>query len=423
MTEVAGENAQMEHEKSWSVFRFRDLRFFCFARFLATIASNAQNVAIGWFVYDLTHSAWSLGLTGLFTFLPVLFLALVTGQVADIYDRRLIVGLSYTVTAAMSVGLLIYSLTGAHAVWPIYVLAASIGAARSFGNPASKSLLPNLVPREMFPRALAWTSSFDTFAQTAGPSIGGLLYMLGAQVVFAMSAICYAAAAAGMFAIRTRTERSHREKTSWQTISAGARYIVTQKTLLGAVTLDMVAVCLGGVTALLPIFSDALGASAWGTGLLRSAQSIGALCMAYALALIPLRRKSGIKMLASVAVYGAAIFCFGLSTNIYIAIAALFAAGAADQVSVFIRQTIVQADTPDAMRGRVSALNVIFVGATTSLGEFESGVLASLVGAAPAVLIGGAGAVLCAGLWALLFPILRKRDHLIIQQPARETAA
>jgi MFS family permease len=171
-----------------------------------------QNVAVGWFVYDLTHSAWSLGLTGLFTFLPALLFALVTGQVADNYDRRMIVGCSYGLTALVSVGLLTYGLSGLTAVWPIYILATLMGAAKSFGNPASKSLLPNLVPREAFANAVAWTGSFETFAQTAGPAIGGLLYMLGAQVVFLASATLYASAAVGMFAIRTRTERAHRER-------------------------------------------------------------------------------------------------------------------------------------------------------------------------------------------------------------------
>jgi MFS family permease len=235
--------------------------------------------------------------------------------------------------------------------------------------------------------------------------------------------VLYASAALGILAIRTRTEPARREKTTWRTVSAGLRFISTQKVLLGAVTLDMLAVCLGGVTALLPIFSDALGASVWGSGLLRSAQAVGALCMASAIAMAPVRRRAGVKLLWSVAAYGVAILCFGLSTNIYMAVVALFVSGAADQMSVFIRQTIMQSDTPDAMRGRVSALNVIFIGATTSLGEFESGLLASLVGAGPAVLIGGAGAILCAGLWSLLFPALRKRDELTPPKPAREEPA
>jgi MFS family permease len=416
MAELPFQSAPSETENSWSVFRFRDVRLYCFARFVASIASNMQNVALGLFVYELTKSPWDLGLAGLFTFLPALLLALITGQVADMYDRRLIAGLSNAVTAVVSVALLIYSLSGYGAVWPIYILAASLGAARAFGNPASKSLLPNLVPRELFPRAVAWTSSFETFAQTTGPAIGALLYMLGAPVVFTATAVLYVAAAASMFAISIRTERANREKVTWQTITAGARFVVTQKVLWGALTLDMVAVCLGGVTALLPIFSDAFGAGAWGVGVMRSAQSVGALCMAYALALIPLRRKAGLKLLWSVAAYGGAIICFGLSTDIYMAIAALFVVGAADQVSVFIRQTIMQADTPDVMRGRVTALNAIFVGATTSLGEFESGAVATLIGVVPAVLVGGCGAVLCAGLWAVLFPALRKRDKLVTKQ-------
>ena len=413
MTGSAVAGATSKFETSSSALRFRDVRIYCFARFSSLIAQTMQNIAIGWFVYGLTHSAWSLGLTGLFTFLPVLVFALVTGQVADTFDRRLVVAASNGLTACVAAALLVYSLTGAQQVWPVYILATLIGASRSFGNPAGRALLPNLVPREHFANAVAWSSSFDSFASTVGPAIGGVLYMIGAQVVFAFAMTLYAAASVGMLAIKARPAQAKREPATWKTVTAGLKFIYLEKIILAAISLDMAAVCLGGVGALLPIFSDALHAGSWGSGFLRSSQALGALCMAYMLAHLPVRRRAGVKLLWSVAAYGSAIIAFGLSRNILTSVMALFAVGAADQISVFIRQTIVQADTPDAMRGRVSAVNVIFVGASGSLGEFESGVLASLVGAAPAVLIGGAGAMACAALWGLLFPALRARDCLV----------
>lgn len=401
----------------WSAFQFMDLRLYCSSRFATVLAHAMQNVAVGWFVYELTHSAWSLGLTGLFTFLPNLVLSMITGQIADNYDRRLIVGVSSLLSAAAAAALLAYSFSGHTEVWPIYVLVTLVGVSRVFGNPAAKALLPNVVPREHFANAVAWSSSFEQFANTAGPAIGGLLYLLGPRVVFAVAMLMYVVSALVMFAISARPEGAKREKVTWATISAGFRFIYEKKLIFGAISLDMVAVCVGGVTALLPIFSDALGAGPWGVGFLRSAQAIGALCMAFVLAHVPVRRRAGPKMLWSVAAYGLAIATFGMSTNIFLSVFALFAVGAADQVSVFVRHTVVQTDTPDNMRGRVSAVNSIFVGASGSLGEFESGALATLVGAIPAVIIGGFGAMIFAGLWALMFRELRERDHLVPPDP------
>jgi MFS family permease len=403
----------MASVNGWAIFQFHDLRYYCLSRFSNVLASAAQNVAVGWFVYDLTHSAWALGLAGLFTFLPMLVLSPITGQLADQVDRRLIVAVCSCLTTFVALALLLYSLAGFTAVEPIYVLVTLLGSARAFSNPASKALQPSLVPREHFGTAVAWSSSFEQFANTTGPAMGGLLYMLGADVVFGVAAFLYALSAIWIFKIKARPEPLKREPVSWQTISAGLRYIYAQKVLFAAISLDMVAVCMGGVTALLPIFSDALGAGAWGTGFLRSAQAIGAFCMAYVLTQIPVKYKAGPKMLWSVAVYGLSILTFGLSQNIYLSVFALFCVGASDQISVFIRHTIVQTDTPDNMRGRVSAVNVIFVGASGSLGEFESGALASLIGVVPAVVFGGAAAIACAGLWALMFKSLRERDSLI----------
>ena len=393
--------------------KHRDLRLFCIARLSANLSSAMQNVAVGWFVYDLTHSAMDLGLTGLFTFLPMLALALVTGHVADTYDRRLIVAISSLLSAAVSFALLAYSMSGNGSVNPIFVLMVLIGTARAFGNPAYKALLPNLVPREDFANAVAWSSSFEQFANTAGPAIGGLLYFFGAQTVFGVAFGLYLIASVAMFMISARPEPVKKEKPSFSTITAGLRHIYAHKVIFGSISLDMVAVCVGGVTALLPIFSDALHAGPWGVGFLRSAQAIGALVMASVLTRIPVKRGAGPKMMWSVAAYGAAIATFGLSNNIFLSIFALFMVGASDQVSVFVRHTIVQTDTPDNMRGRVSAVNVIFVGASGSLGEFESGLAATLVGPIYAVILGGVGAMVFAGLWAWMFPALRARDELV----------
>jgi MFS family permease len=405
-------------EDGWLAFKYYDVRLFFFSRLSSTLASAMQNIAVGWFVYELTRDPFALGLTGLFTFLPMLVFCMITGQVADSYDRRLVVSISTALAAFVSAGLLVYSMMGHTAVWPIYVLMALVGTSRAFGNPAYKALLPTLVPRQHFGNTVAWNSSFEQFANTAGPAIGGLLYMLGPNVVFGLAMFLYGASAIATFLIRTRPEPVKKEKVTWETMSAGLRYIYSQKTIFGAISLDMCAVCLGGVTALLPIFSDALGAGPWGTGFLRSAQSIGALCMAYALAHYPVRRGSGRKLVWSVGAYGLAILVFGLSNSIVLSVLALFAAGAADQISVYIRHTIVQTDTPDNMRGRVSAVNVIFVGASGSLGEFESGTLAALVGAVPAVAIGGVGAMMCAALWVVLFPTMRDRDELVPKELA-----
>jgi hypothetical protein len=403
-----------------SALKFRDVKLYCGSRFTGLLGQSMQNIAIGWFVYGLTHSAWSLGLTGLFTFLPVLLFSLVSGQVADMYDRRLVVAVSYSLTAIVATGLLVYNLVGWTAVWPVYVFAILIGTARSFGSPAARALLPNIVPRDYLGSAVAWGASVESLANTLGPALGGLLYMLGADVVFSLATVLYVCAAGAMISVRARSERQVVRKVTLETVGAGLKFIGGNKVLLGAISLDMMAVCLGGVGALLPIFSDRLHASSWGAGLLRTSQAGGALGMAYLLAHVPVRRKAGVKMLITVAIYGLGIVSFGLSRSIVTSVLALIAVGAADQISVFIRQTIISGDTPDAMRGRVSAVNVIFTGASGSLGEFESGSLAALVGAVPAVLIGGFGAVFCAVAWGIGFPELRRRDRLITSSPAQK---
>jgi MFS family permease len=406
----------------WAVFQSRDFQLFSAARFLSGLSRQAQNVAMGLFVYDVTQSAWALGLAGLFTFAPSLVFAFFTGHVADAYDRRLVATLAHAAAGLSAAGLFACAWFDIEAMWPVYALAALAGAGRVFGNPATHALVPSLVPRERFDSAVGWDQTISQAATISGPAIGGLLYALDAGLAFAAAAVAAAAAAALTAAIRARPENRPREKVSLATLMAGLTYVRAHPAILGAITLDFVAVLFGGVTALLPIFAqDVLGVGPWGVGLMRSMQALGALCTASLLAYWPLKERAGARLLQAVAVYGVAILAFGLSTDFLFSLVCMFVAGAADMVSVFIRLTLVQIDTPDAMRGRVSAVNTLLTGASNSLGEFESGAVAALIGAVPTVILGGAASILLAVVWAWLFPELRDRNRLIPE--ARESAA
>jgi MFS family permease len=285
-------------------------------------------------------------------------------------------------------------------------------------------MLPNLVPRQQFANAVAWNSSIWQTASICGPAVGGLLYALGPTVVFTTGAGAFATAAVLVWLIQAQHVAMNREKVSWATLAAGLSFIRSRPVIFGAITLDLVAVLLGGATAPLPIFAqDVLHVGPWGLGLLRSAPAVGALSMAILLAHRPLQRHSGKRMLQAVAVFGLATIGFGLSTSFVVSLACLFVAGAADMISVFVRQTLVQGDTPDALRGRVAAVNTVFIGASNELGEFESGALAALIGAVPAVVAGGIATVAVAALWAKRFPALAERDRLIAEQRDHATRA
>jgi MFS family permease len=405
----------------WAVFQSRDFQLFCGARFLSGLARQAQNVAIGLYVYQITQSAWALGLAGLFTFAPSLVLSIFTGHVADSYDRRLVATLAHGASALSAAGLFLCAWTGSATVWPVYGLAALAGAARVFSQPATQAMVPNLVPRERFGSAVGWDQTISQTATVSGPAIGGLLYAVDAGLAFAGAAVGAGLAALLTAAIQARTIKRAREKITWSTLIAGFTYVRAQPAILGAITLDFVAVMFAGVTALLPIFAqDILGVGPWGVGLMRSMQALGALCTASFLAYRPLNGRAGARLLQAVAVYGLAILTFGLSTSFLLSLICMFVAGASDMVSVFVRLTLVQIDTPDAMRGRVSAVNSFMTGASNSLGEFESGAVAALIGAVPTVIIGGIASILLAVIWARLFPELRHRDRLIPE--TRETA-
>lgn len=395
-------------------FQHRDFTLFFGARFVSAMALQMQNVAIGWLVYDISHDPLALGIVGLVAFLPAVGLALVTGHVADRFDRRGILLACYAIMVAVGIGLLgcvYYKVTS---VWPIYLLTFLVGVSRAFANPAGQALVPNLVPQEHLSNAIAWNSTSWQTATIIGPALGGLLYAFGPEVVFGSATAGFLLVFCVYLALRHRSEKRPAEKTTWPVLVAGFGFIKSRPVILGAISLDLFAVLLGGATALLPIFAkDILHVGPWGLGLLRSMPAVGASCTALILAYRPLERKSGRRMFEAVALFGLATVGFGLSTSLVFSLICLFVLGASDMVSVFVRQTLVQMETPDAMRGRVAAVNSVFIGASNELGEFESGALAAAIGTVPTVVVGGLGTLLVAGLWSWWFPALRKRDRLV----------
>ncbi|MDB5592017.1 MFS transporter [Enterovirga sp.] len=399
---------------AWILFREPDFGRFFTARFLSGSALQMQNVAVGWLVYDLTGSALALGLAGLAAFLPAIGLALVAGHVADRFDRRKVLTAAYAGNAAAACGLVLCALAGERSIWLIYALIVVAGSSRAFGNPASQALLPNLVARPLLGRAITLAATSWQSATVLGPAAGGLLYVFGPQVVFGTAAAFFTAASLCVATLRHRPAPSESRAMSWTSILAGIGFIRSRPVLLGAVSLDLFAVLLGGATALLPIYAQTiLHTGPVGLGLLRSMPGAGAVMMSVFLATRPLERRTGRVLFAAIVAFGLATIGFGLSENIALSMAALFVAGAADTVNVVVRQTLVQAETPDEMRGRVAAVNTVFIGASNELGEFESGVLAAWLGAVPAVVIGGAGTIVVAALWIRLFPELWRRDRLI----------
>jgi MFS family permease len=396
-----------------SIFRHRDYGRYLGARFISAVASQMQTVAVGWLVYDITRDPWALGLTGLALFLPAVALVLVTGAVADRHDRRIVLVISYLVATCAAGGLLLFAASGSQDIGWLYGLLLIFGTSRAFANPAGQALIPNLVPRDELGTAIAWSASAWQLAIILGPAIGGLLYLLGpvatlATVTGLLGLSCL------LFGTLGPHPQPDQVATSRETLLAGIRFIRRTPAILGATTLDLFAVLLGGVTALLPIFArDILHVGPAGLGLLRSMPALGALAMALWLAAHPRQRRVGEKMFAAVAVYGLATVIFGLSRELWLSLLALLVLGAADMVSVFVRQTLVQFDTPNEMRGRVAAVNSLFIGASNELGEFESGAMAALIGTVPAVVVGGVGTLAVVGLWRRWFPALRQRDTLV----------
>jgi MFS family permease len=387
--------------------------FFWLTRLSAQLASQMLMVALGWQMYDLTGSAWDLGLVGLAQFLPALLLTLPAGHVADRHHRGRIMLAATLLQTVMAVALALASHEGWMTRALILGVSVVFGVAKAFQMPASQALPALLVPPTLLAQAVALGSSGMQVAIIGGPAVGGFLYVAGADVVYAVGAGFLLLACGLALGIRYDTPPHPREPASWRSVLAGVQFLRGQPVMLGAMSLDLFAVLLGGANALLPMFAkDILHTGPWGLGLLRAAPAVGALLVSVWLARRPLQRRVGRTLIAAVAVFGACLLVFALSAVFWLSLVALLVSGAADMVSVVIRQTLVQLGTPDAMRGRVSAVNSIFIGASNQLGEFESGATAALLGPVGSVLLGGVGVLVVAGLWVRWFPDLWRRDRL-----------
>lgn len=397
----------------FAAFGYVAFQRYWLARFLATFAVNVVTVAVGWQIYDLTRNPFDLGLVGLIEFAPALLLVLVTGAAADRFGRRMIMGVSAAAEAVAVFALVILTMRGLTSVVPVFVVLGLLGIARAFFAPASAALLANLVPPRDFANAVAWNSSAWQTASIVGPAAGGLLYGISEQVPYVTAATMLAVAALLALAIPKPAQHSETERVTLESLLAGFGYVWREKIVLGAISLDLFVVLLGGVVALLPVYArDILELGPWGLGMLRAAPGVGAVVMAVWLSGGKIRDHAGLIMLVAVALFGLANLIFGVSTLAGLSIIMLALAGAADMISVYIRETLIQMWTPDRLRGRVNAINMVFVGASNELGVFRAGTMAALIGTIPAVVFGGVGAVLVAGLWAGLFPDLRRVRRL-----------
>lgn len=396
-----------------AVFSRRGYLAYWASRFFASFAVQIISVSVGWQVYDITRNPLDLGIVGLVQFLPSLALVLVTGSVADHFDRRAILAVCLIAEVLCVAGLLFVALSGIREVWPIFSILFVFGVARAFLGPAVQSLLPNVVTIEELPTAIAWNSSSWQVATIVGPVAGGLLYGLSATTAFGTAAVLLVVALGLSTLIVTVRAQEPGERASWTTIVAGVDYVWRKKILLGAISLDLFAVLLGGAFALMPAYArDILDVGPWGLGMLRAGPGIGAILMAAYLGLRPIRDNAGALMFVSVGIFGLLTIVFGISTIPWLSVLVLALMGAADMVSVYVRETLIQLATPDEVRGRVNAVNMVFVGASNELGEFRAGVSAALFGVVPAVVIGGLGTVAVTVLWVRLFPSLRHARYL-----------
>ncbi|MBT9370692.1 MFS transporter [Rhizobium sp. CSW-27] len=397
----------------FAAFRHSSYARFFFSRFLAAFAIQIVSVSVGWQMYDVTGNALYLGLIGLFQFLPSLLLILVTGSVADRYNRRAIVAACLMLGSLCTAALLALTLTHSFSPWPVFGILLVFGVERAFMGPAVQSLAPNLVPEQDLPNAIAWNSSSWQTASILGPVAGGLLYGASAVAAYSTALLFMLGAAVLIISIPKPAQRAASKAVSWSTILAGFRFIWSEKVVLGAISLDLFAVLLGGAVALMPVFArDVLDLGPWGLGLLRSAPGIGAIVVALLLAAYPIRKHAGVAMFVGVALFGIGTVVFGLSQTAWLSIGALMLMGASDMISVYVRESLIMLWTPDEVRGRVNAVNMVFVGASNELGEFRAGTMAHLIGAVPAVVIGGFGTLAVAIIWALGFPKLRRIDNL-----------
>jgi MFS family permease len=411
-------------------FTHPDFVLFQIARFLIVAAVEMQAVAVGWQVYDITKRALDLGLVGLAQFLPGILLFLVSGHASDRFDRRKVLGACYAGYALCSGLLLVLAERSTHTVRAIYVVLILLGVVRSFNGTASRSILPQLVPEEHFPNAVAWNATTFQAATILGPSLGGILYAAfhGPSAVYAAAMLTAIGALVSTFRIKTRPQARRREPMTMRTVFAGLHFIWREKLILGAISLDLFAVLLGGAVALLPVYArEILHTGPWGLGLLRTAPGVGAALMAVALAHRPLRGRAGPILLWSVAGFGVCTIVFGFSRSLVLSLISLILLGATDMISVIIRATLVQLRTPDEMRGRVMAVDMVFIGTSNELGQFESGLTAQWFGTVPAVVLGGVGTLAVIALWAWMFPALRRTGALSamntkVEQEASEEA-
>lgn len=386
---------------------------FWLARVFTASGFQMLTVAIGWHLYQLTGNVLDLGLVGLVEFAPRVLFMLHTGHVADRYDRRKVAALCQSLQGLIALALAVGSATDNVTRELIFALAFLLGATRSFEMPATQALLPNVVPAGLFPRAVAASASATQSATIVAPAVGGFLYAFGSIWVYGPTVALYAIACVLTLSLQARGQVAQRGRASIESLLAGIRFIRSRPDILGAISLDLFAVLLGGATALLPVFAkDILLTGPLGLGLLRSAPAVGALLMSLWLARFPFERNVGRTMFTAVGIFGVATIAFGLSTSFWFSLAVLVVLGAADMISMVIRGAFVQLETPDEMRGRVSAVNGLFIGASNQLGEFESGVTAHWFGTVPAVVMGGVGTLLVTGVWIKLFPTLAKRDRL-----------
>ena len=406
-----------------SAFKSRDFRLYQAARLMVIVGAEAQSVAVAWQVYQITHSALDLGYTGLALFLPGLFFMLAAGHVADRYDRRKVILTCYTFQAICTAGLLYLALTGTQKIWAIYAVLVGIGLGRAFSGPAASAMMPSLVPKEHFVNAVTWGATIYQIANMSGPAVGGILFTLplagalvrwnGASIVYAFTLLMLLGFIVLVGMIRTPVVAAGKKGFSAKTVLAGLEYVWRTKLLLGSISLDLFAVMLGGAVALLPIFAtDILHTGARGLGVLRAMPSVGALVVSLTMLVRPIKRRAGATMLWCVGIFGAATVVFGLSRSIWLSCGALVVVGASDMVSVVVRSSLLQLATPMEMRGRVSAVNWLFIGASNEFGEFESGLTAHWWGAVRAVVIGGVGSMVVTASAAGLFPSLRKADAL-----------
>jgi MFS family permease len=398
-----------------TVYRHRDFLFFAIARFLGTTAMMVQSVAIGWQIYDMERTPLALGLVGLCQFVPMFLFTLPAGEMSDRFDQRKLLAIAQVMMGLCSGLFLVLSIFAVKSALAYYAVLVLFGVGRGFASPSGQSLLPFLVPPERLPRAIALNSSVFMVAVIAGPALGGFLYVFGPEVTYSlcMANLLVCAVLIAILGGRKKPPHTASEMSRLDRVKEGIRFVRNRPVIFGAISLDLFAVLLGGATALLPIYArDILHSTPVGLGLLRSAPAVGAAVVALWLARRPIERQIGTKMFGAVAIFGLATIVFGLSTNFWVSLLALAVLGASDMISVFVRQSLVTFATPDDMRGRVGAVNMLFIGASNELGEFESGITAALFGPVLAVVVGGLGTLAVVGTWMKLFPPLRTVDRL-----------